>query len=178
MTSRRLQRVNEQLKREISRILRREVHDPRVGLVLVTDVDTSGDFSVASVYVRPTGEDKDWNAMMKGLEAAAPFVRRELGQDLKLRKIPELHFHEDHTLEQAMRIEELLAEVLPEESENQAGSDAPEGAGPLDGTEDSGAPAEWEGAPEPEDSEESVESGRSKRSERPGESSESQEGPS
>lgn len=175
MTSRRLQRVNEQLKREISRILRREVHDPRVGLVLVTDVDTSGDLSVASVYVRPTGEDKDWNAMMKGLEAAAPFVRRELGQDLKLRKIPELRFHEDHTLEKAMRIEEILDEVLPEDSEDQAGSDAPEGAGASDGTGDSGAPAEWEEAPE---SEESVESGRSQRSGRPGESPESREGPS
>ena len=139
MTYRRLQRVNEQLKREISRILRREVHDPRVGLVLVTDVDTSGDLSVASVYVRPTGEEKDWKAMMKGLEAAAPFVRRELGQDLKLRKIPELHFHEDHTLEKAMRIEEILDEVLPEESEDHEGSGAQEGAGASDETGDAGA---------------------------------------
>lgn len=117
MTSRRLQRVNEQLKREISRILRREVHDPRVGLVLVTGVDASGDLSVASVYVRPTGEEKEWDAMMEGLEAAAPFVRRELAQDLELRTVPELRFREDHTLEKALRIEEILDEVLPDEEE-------------------------------------------------------------
>lgn len=121
MTSRRLQRVNEQLKREISRILRREVHDPRVGLVLVTGVDTSGDLSVASVYVRPTGEEKEWDAMMEGLEAAAPFVRRELAQDLDLHKVPELRFREDHTLEKAMRIERILDEVLPDESEEGSG---------------------------------------------------------
>ena len=130
MTSRRLERVNEQLKREISRILRREVHDPRVGLVLVTDVDTSGDLSVASVYVRPAGQEKDWTAMMEGLEAAAPFVRRELAQDLEIRKVPELRFQEDHTLEKAMRIEEILDRVLPDDSG--AGDDSIEepGEGP------------------------------------------------
>lgn len=128
MTSRRLQRVNEQLKREISRILRREVHDPRVGLVLVTDVDTSGDLSVASVYVRPTGQDKEWDAMMEGLEAAAPFVRRELAQDLEMRKVPELHFREDHTLEKAMRIEEILEEVLPEDSDERSHEGSDEGS--------------------------------------------------
>ncbi|MFP3948037.1 MAG: 30S ribosome-binding factor RbfA [Longimicrobiales bacterium] len=123
MTSRRLQRVNEQLKREISRILRRDVHDPRVGLVLVTDVETSGDLSVASVYVRPAGQEKEWDAMMEGLEAAAPFVRRELAQDLEMRKVPELHFREDHTLEKAMRIEEILDRVLAEDSGQESDDD-------------------------------------------------------
>lgn len=118
MSKRRLERVNEQLKREISRILRREVHDPRVGLVTVTGVDVSGDFSVAEVYVRPaSGEDAGWESMMEGLEAAASFVRRALGEDLHLRRIPELRFQEDHTLEEAMRIERILDEVLPEEEE-------------------------------------------------------------
>lgn len=134
MTSRRLQRVNEQLKREISRILRREVHDPRVGLVLVTGVEVSGDLSVASVYVRPTGEEKKWEAMMEGLEAAAPFVRRELAQDLELRKVPELRFREDHTLEKALRIEAILDEVLHGEEED--GSERGPGDEPSDETGD------------------------------------------
>lgn len=132
MTSRRLQRVNEQLKREISRILRREVHDPRVGLVLVTGVDASGDLSVADVYVRPTGAEKDWVDMMEGLEAAAAFVRRELAQDLELRTVPELRFREDHTLEKAMRIERILDEVLPEKSESTDPSNASDSTGTKD----------------------------------------------
>lgn len=127
MTKRRLEKVNEQLKREISRILRREVHDPRVGLVTVTGVEVSGDLSVAQVYVRPaSGEDSGWESMMEGLEAAASFVRRALGEDLHLRRIPELRFQEDHTLEEAMRIERILDEVLPEDEEGDAdrGSEA------------------------------------------------------
>lgn len=128
MTKRRLARINEQLKREISRILRREVHDPRVGVVIVTGVEVTGDLSLARVFVRPTGEEKDWEEMMDGLEAAAPYVRRELGKGLRLRKIPDLDFREDRTLEKAMRIERILDDVLPE--------DAGEGGG------DTGAPAE------------------------------------
>lgn len=117
MTKRRLARVNEQLKREISRIVRREVHDPRVGLVVVTGVDATADLSLARVHVRPSGEDPDWQKMMEGLQAAAPYIRRELGQDLHLHRIPELEFREDRTLEKAMRIERILDDVLPEEDE-------------------------------------------------------------
>jgi len=124
MASRRLERVNEQLKREIARILRREVHDPRVGLVTVTGVEATPDLSVAKVYVRPaSGGDGDWTSMMEGLEAAQPFVRRELGKDLHLRRIPELRFEEDHTLEQAMRIERILDDVLPEEEDGEEGDE-------------------------------------------------------
>lgn len=117
MPTRRIAQVNELLKREISRILRREVHDPRIGVVVVTGVEATGDLSLARVYVRPTGQEKDWEGMMEGLEAAAPYIRRELGQDLHLRRIPELEFREDHTLERAMRIEAILDEVIREDDE-------------------------------------------------------------
>lgn len=131
MSKRRLARVNEQLKREISRILRRDVHDPRVGIVVVTGVEVTGDLSLARVYVRPTGEEKDWSGMMEGLEAAAPYVRRELGKDLHLRKIPELDFREDRTLERAMRIERILDDVLPDDEErDEEGEGASEGEEP------------------------------------------------
>lgn len=134
MSKRRLAQVNEQLKREISRILRREVHDPRVGLVVVTGVEVTGDLSMARVFVRPAGPEKDWESMMEGLEAAAPYVRRELGKDLRIRKIPELDFREDRTLEKAMRIERILDDVLPEEDE----ADRPGGSGGSS-ADDSGA---------------------------------------
>lgn len=129
MAKRRLEQVNEHLKREISRILRREVHDPRIGIVTVTGVEVSGDLSVARVYVRPGGGgDRDWESMMEGLEAAGPFVQRKLGEDLRMRRIPELRFQEDHTLEEAMRIERILDEVLPEEDDDE-GPDPPASTG-------------------------------------------------
>lgn len=115
MAHRRIARLNEQLKREISAVLRTGVRDPRVGTVVVTGVEAAPDLYSARVFVRPVGETEDRHQAMEGLEAAAPFVRRELSQRLSLRRVPELRFEEDRTLEQAMRIEKILDEVEPEE---------------------------------------------------------------
>ena len=113
--SKRLARLNEQLKREISALVRSSVRDPRVGLVTVTNVETAADLGSARVRVRITGDDKERKEALAGLQAAAPFVRRELGQMLSIRHIPELRFSEDHSLEHSLRIERLLSEVLPED---------------------------------------------------------------
>lgn len=117
--SKRLARINEQLKREITRILRREVRDPRVGVVTVAAVDVVADLAVADVYVRMLGDDKDKAETMEGLEAAAPYVRRELAQALTLRHVPEIRFRVDRSLEHAQRIDALLAEVLPEDGDDE-----------------------------------------------------------
>lgn len=128
MPSRRIQRLNEQLKREISAVIRREVRDPRVGVVTVTDVDVTPDLAFARVYVRPMGDDEERASALEGLEAAAPHIRHQLGQDLRIRRVPELHFERDRTLERAMRIEEILEEVRPE-----GGWDEKEGGEGADG---------------------------------------------
>lgn len=114
MSSRRVRRLNEQLKREISSLLRREVRDPRIGTPTVTGVEVAPDLTFARVHVQLDGELEDRDGAMEGLEAAAPFLRKALGKSLHLRRIPELRFEEDRTLEQATRIEKLLREVLPE----------------------------------------------------------------
>lgn len=114
MPNRRQARLNEQLKREISRLVRREVRDPRVGLVTVTGVEVTTDLSHARVHVRTLEGGEDLAEAVEGLTAAAPFVRRELGKKLHLRRIPELHFMEDRTLERARRIEDILDEVRPD----------------------------------------------------------------
>lgn len=113
--SRRLERLNEQLKREISRILRTEVRDPRVGVPTVTGVDVTPDLWMAKVYVRLTGSEDEQREAMEGLEAAAQYIRRLLGEELHIRRVPELEFHVDRSLERAQRIEEILDEVRPEE---------------------------------------------------------------
>ena len=115
MASKRLARLNEQIKREISGILRLEVRDPRVGGVTVTRADVSGDLWVARVYVRVGGDETERAETMAGLEAAAPFVRRRLGSELHIRRVPELKFKEDRALDHAMRIEEILKDVAPGE---------------------------------------------------------------
>ncbi len=109
--SRRVERLNEQVKRELSDILRTEVRDPRVGLVTVTEARVAPDLSFARVYVRPLGGDEE--ELFAGLQKATPYIRRELAQRLNVRHVPELRFEPDHALEHALHIEKLLHEVLP-----------------------------------------------------------------
>ena len=136
MAGHRSSRLNEQFKREISDILARKVRDPRVGPVLVTEVRVTADLWVAKVYFRVLDAERDRKEVTAGLEAAAPFVRRELGRILSIRRIPELRFQYDTTLDSAIRIEEVLRDVLPEHDADPGG----EGDGGLGGDEDQEAP--------------------------------------
>jgi ribosome-binding factor A len=117
MTHYRNARLNEQFKREISYILAQKVRDPRVGHLLVTEVRVTPDLWLARVFVRRLNESVSLEDTLAGLEHAAPFVRRELGKVLRIRRIPELRFLHDTTLDAALRIEEVLREVLPEGAE-------------------------------------------------------------
>ena len=112
MVTKRLARLNEQLKREISELVLRKVRDPRVGLVTITSVEVAGDLGSARVYVRTQDPNDELNESLAGLEAAATFLRRELGRTLHLRRVPELRFQQDHSLDQARRIEEILSDVV------------------------------------------------------------------
>jgi len=113
MAVRRLARLNEQLKRELAGLIRTDVRDPRVGVVTVTAVETTRDLGVAKVHVRTTGDAADREATLEGLAAAAPFLRTALGKVLSIRRVPEIRFQEDRTLEHAQRIEQVLSEVIP-----------------------------------------------------------------
>jgi len=128
MEDRRTARLNEQFKREISDVLRTEVRDPRIGLPTVTGVEVTPDLWSAKVHVRPgpgaEGENVE-EELLAGLVAATPFIRRELGSRLTLRRIPELRFVMDRTLDHALRIEKLLREVLPEEDSESAKTSGP-----------------------------------------------------
>ncbi len=115
--SRRLERLNEQIKREVSDILRSEVKDPRIGLVTVTEARVSADLSVARLYVRGLGTDED--ELFAGLRKATAYIRRELGKRLSVRHVPELRFEADRALEHALHIEKLLSEVLPHDDAEQ-----------------------------------------------------------
>ena len=106
--NRRLARLNEQFRREITAILRRAVRDPRVLNVVVNSVEVTSDLWLARVYVRLGDDDQERADALQGLNGAANFIRRELAAVLHIRRIPELRFLEDKTLAQANRIEEIL----------------------------------------------------------------------
>ncbi len=136
--SRRTARLNEQFKREVSNILHREVRDPRVGAPTVTAVEVTPDLWVARVYVRPApGEDMEERGpeLLRGLAAAESFLRRELADRLTLRRIPELRFELDLTLDHALRIERILREVLPADSGSDGATGADEDGRGLDAEE-------------------------------------------
>jgi ribosome-binding factor A len=118
MAVRRTARLNEQLKRELSQLIRKEVRDPRVGIVTITGVVTTKDLGVARVHVRTMGSEAEQQATLEGLAAAAPFLRAALGRILEIRRIPELRFQEDRSMEYARRIEQVLSEVIPPEEED------------------------------------------------------------
>ena len=121
--ARRLARVNSQLQREITRILRSDVRDPRVGVPVVTEVRATLDLSFARVFVRLAGSRQERELAMKGLSASAAFIRRSLSAELHIRRVPELRFVEDRSLEHAFRIEEILKEVLPDSGESGEGEE-------------------------------------------------------
>ena len=118
MSNRRLERLNSQMQREISEIIRTQVRDPRVVDIIITYVRVTTDLWLARVYVTLPSDPTEKSEALEGLQSAAPFVRRALGAILQIRRIPELRFLEDETIAHARRIDELLREVRPGEAEN------------------------------------------------------------
>lgn len=112
MGSRRVERINELLKEEISDLIGRELKDPRLrGLVSVTGVETSPGLEHARVYVSVLGEAEERQQTLAALHHASGFFRRALAERLKLRQIPELAFRFDDSLERGDRILRLLREA-------------------------------------------------------------------
>lgn len=119
---RRVERLNEQFRRELMDILQHNVRDPRIGALTVTGVEVTPDLYHARVYL--TALDPGLRTeSLAGLDAAAPYIRGEIGRRLRIRRSPELHFTWDDTLAHAQRIEQLLHEALPD-----PGTDAPDDA--------------------------------------------------
>ncbi|NLB21819.1 MAG: 30S ribosome-binding factor RbfA [Clostridium sp.] len=117
MSKHRLNRINEEMKKELANILR-EIKDPRVqAMVSVTDVDVTNDLKYAKIYLSIFGTNKTEEAeTLEALNKAKGFIRHQLSRTLNLRNTPELRLIEDTTIDYGMHIDSLLREVLPEES--------------------------------------------------------------
>ena len=109
--SQRTERVDELLRQEIGSIVARDVADPRVGFVTITDIETTQDLRHAKVWVSVIGQPAERDAAVEALRHAMPFIRHELGKRLRIKRIPDLHVHLDDTAERGTRILQLLAEI-------------------------------------------------------------------
>ncbi len=111
MVTRRQRRISALIKEAISELLQREVADPRLDFVTVTDVETSGDLRQAHVYVTFLGDSQQQKESLEVLMRAAGFLRHELGQRVYLRYVPDLTFHLDPSVEQGQRIDSILQQL-------------------------------------------------------------------
>ncbi|ABC98983.1 ribosome-binding factor A [Thermostichus sp. MS-CIW-21] len=124
-TARRVARVAELIKREVSQILLSEIKDDRVGagMVSIVDVEVSNDLQNARIFVSIYGDEAAQQQTMEGLASATPFVRREIGQRLGLRRVPTVVFLQDRSLERGSRVLALLNQLRqPAEAQQQEGS--------------------------------------------------------
>ena len=107
----RTDRLDQLLRQEIGLILSKDVQDPRIGFVTVTDVETAPDLSTARVWVSVIGQPAEREQTMKALQRAMPYVRHELGSRIRIRRIPELQLRGDDTSQRGTRVLQLLAEL-------------------------------------------------------------------
>ena len=118
-TGRRVSRVAEMIRREISLMLVQGIKDERVGtgMVSVTNVDVSGDLQHAKIFVSIYGTDEARELTMDGLRSATHFVRRELGHRIRLRRTPEITFIEDRGIEEGTQLLSLLNKIGQEQKD-------------------------------------------------------------
>jgi len=113
MSGPRRDKVSDLIKHEVARLLQTDVHDARLGFITVTEVRMSPDLKHARVFVSVLEQGQKREEAMAGLRAAAGFIRRQLGRNLRLRYTPALVFTLDTTMEYGARIERLLESTRP-----------------------------------------------------------------
>jgi ribosome-binding factor A len=113
----RADRLAKFIKEEISKILREDVSDPRIGFVSITDVDLSPDFENANIFVSIFGDEDKKKQAMKGLDSATRFIRGKLGHVLELREVPKILFVRDDSLEKGSKVLGIITKLEKEERE-------------------------------------------------------------
>ena len=111
MSTRRQERVSEQIKIELGKILEEQINDPRLNLISITEVTISSDLREANIYASALAGQSVEADVLAGLEHAKGFLRREIGKRMQLRVVPNLHFHWDDSLETGDRISRLLDQI-------------------------------------------------------------------
>ena len=108
------ERVAKELKRYISEIIHKELKDPRIGFITITDVEMTKDLKLAKVYYSILGNRTEKNNTVNALKSAAGFIKKMIGDNLDLRYIPEILFKEDLSGERARNVYRILDEIKKE----------------------------------------------------------------
>lgn len=122
-TPRRVERLQKELLRELSAIVRHELNDPRLGLVSLTRVALSKDLQSANVYCSILGGEEEWRRIAGGLRHARGFIRQALGGRLSIRPAPDILFHRDTSIEKSVRMGRLLDDLQQERAARPAPPD-------------------------------------------------------
>ncbi|HOB07980.1 MAG: 30S ribosome-binding factor RbfA [Limnochordia bacterium] len=109
--SQRINRLQEEIKKEVSHIIQHRVKDPRLGFVSVTGVELSRDYAYCKIYISVLGDESAQEQTMAGLVKATGFIRSELAKKIRFRSVPQLTFHYDSSLEYGSRINAILKEL-------------------------------------------------------------------
>jgi ribosome-binding factor A len=126
VSSNRPERVGEAIRDALSTLLARELRDPGVGFITLTTVKVSPDLQLARVYYTSMGDEKALRETAKALARATPFLRRQVAQQLRLRRAPELQFFYDESVAHHDRIEQILQELKAEEAARPPAPETPE----------------------------------------------------
>lgn len=108
MSERRQQRVAEEIKRRSSQFIREELKDPRLGFLTVTDAEINADLTHATIYISVLGDETRQQETMRALGRARGLIKRDIGDWLRIRTVPEIHFKLDHSIERGARILQLI----------------------------------------------------------------------
>ena len=112
------QRVGDQIREELSAMLARgEVHDPKIGFITLTRVQVTSDLQIARVYYTSLGDAAARKDTQKALYRATPFLRRQIGSRVQLRRVPEIEFRFDESIAHQDRIEQILRDLHKEEAQ-------------------------------------------------------------
>jgi ribosome-binding factor A len=114
MPARRLEQIGDLLRAELSDLLRREMQDPRLGFVTITNVTVSADLRNARVSVSCYGDETAQQESLRALRGAAGFLRSEVGKRIRLRTTPQLSFQLDHSMAHAEEVQRTLNALAPE----------------------------------------------------------------
>ena len=114
MAGNRPDKVAEQIRIELTQLIARDVHDPGIGFITLTRVSVTPDLQLARVYYTSLGDEKAQQETGKALHRASPFLRRQVAQRIRLRRVPELEFFFDKSVAQHDRIEQILQELKAE----------------------------------------------------------------
>ena len=114
MPSYRLEQIGHQIQVELSDLLLREVRDPRLGFVTITRVNVSSDLSIARVNISCYGDETEQKESLRALKHAAGFLRIAVSKRIRLRTMPQLIFHLDHSMEHAEQVQRTLKSLEPE----------------------------------------------------------------